>query len=79
MIWGCMTSKGVGYACKIEGTMDKELYTRILDDELVQTIRYYRLSKEDLIFQQDNDSKHTSALASEWLEDYGIEVLDWPA
>ena len=78
MIWGCMTSKGVGYACRIDGRMDAELYTKILDDELLRTVRYYRLSKDDFIFQQDNDSKHTSRLASKWFEDHRIEMLDWP-
>src|SRR6185312_8279989 len=30
MMWGCMTALGVGYACLIDGCMDKELYTKIL-------------------------------------------------
>ena len=31
-----------------------------------------------LIFQQDNSSLHTSALAREWLESHGVWVLEWP-
>ena len=30
-------------------------------------------------FQQDNDPKHTSRKATEWFEDYDIQVLSWPA
>jgi len=79
MMWGCMTAQGVGFACRIEGRMDAELYCRILQDELLQTVEYYGLNRDQLIFQQDNDPKHTSRLASKWFEDNGVEVLEWPA
>ena len=32
MLWGCMGRDGVGYATKIEGRMDGELYKAILED-----------------------------------------------
>ena len=35
MVWGCMTIQGVGYMCKIDGRMDTELYTTILQDDLL--------------------------------------------
>src|SRR5262249_46109225 len=78
MMWGCMTAQGAGYACRIDGKMDAALYTRILDDELLQTLEYYGLSRGDIVFQQDNDPKHTSAAARKWLEDHKIETLEWP-
>src|SRR5262249_754368 len=52
MMWGCMTAQGAGYACRIDGKMDAALYTRILDDELLQTLEYYGLSRGDIVFQQ---------------------------
>ena len=79
MIWGCMKAKGVGYACRIDGRMNAELYTSILRGEFRQSIRYYDLDPNKLIFQQDNDPKHTSTLACKWFKDNGIEVLDWPS
>ena len=79
MFWGCMTACGIGYGCRIDGRMDAELYTSILDDYLLETIKYYKLKKREIIFQQDNDSKHTSHLARKWFEDNRIEVLRWPA
>jgi len=78
MIWGCMTAKGVGYACRIDGRMDAELYTRILDDEFIRTLEYYELDAGKIIFQQDNDPKHTSRAAQKWFGDNGIQVLEWP-
>ena len=41
MLWGCMGWDGVGYATRIEGRMDAELYVSILDDELMQSLEYY--------------------------------------
>ena len=35
MVWGCITSCGVGYMTKIEGNLDAELYCNILHDKLM--------------------------------------------
>ena len=79
MIWGCMTAQGVGYACGIDGRMDAELYTRMLGDELLKIIEHYELEANNIIFQQDNDPKHTSRAARSWFQNNGIKVLEWPA
>jgi hypothetical protein len=79
MLWGCMTWDGVGQACKIDGRMDKVLYCSILDDELLGTLEEYDLVIDKVIFQQDNDPKHTSNMAKKWLEDHEFIVLPWPA
>ena len=78
MLLGCMTAEGVGYSCRIDGRMDAELYTRILGDELIRTLDYYGLDKGRIVFQQDNDPKHTSPAARIWFSDNSIQVLDWP-
>ena len=79
MMWGCMEWEGVGYACKIDGKMDGELYEAILEDELMNTLDYYDQNLEDIIFQHNNDSKHTCKRVKKWIQDCGMEVLDWPA
>ena len=79
MVWGCMTAYAVGYATRIDGGLDAPLYVKILDDELQQTIDYYQLDRQNIVFQHDNDPKHTSLLATQWLRDKAIEVLQWPA
>ena len=78
-MWGCMTWDGVGMACKIDGKMDANLYVQILEDELQQTLVDYGFTPEDIIFQQDNDPKHTSRKAKEWLREHGFKVMVWPA
>ena len=70
---------GIEYATRIEGKMDADLYVSILKNELLQTVEFYGTTTDDIIFQQDNDPKHTSKKAKKWLEDNDITVLNWPA
>ena len=78
MMWGCMTAQGVEYACRIDGRMDAETYTGIFNSELMQTLEHYGLDKRRIMFQQDNDPKHTSKPARQWFATNKIEVPEWP-
>ncbi|GBB84788.1 hypothetical protein RclHR1_11360002 [Rhizophagus clarus] len=77
-VWGCFTSSGVGYLVRMEGGLDAELYCKILEEDLMGTLHYYDLDTNDIIFQQDNDPKHTATRTKQWFEDNEIEVLSWP-
>jgi hypothetical protein len=79
MMWGCMLWEGPGYGCKIDGRMDEDLYIKILDDELQESLNYYGKTQDDIIFQQDNDPKHTCKKAQKWFKDHEYNVLLWPA
>jgi len=79
MVWGCMLWDGVGYAVKIDGRMDGPLYVQIMEDDLQNSLEYYGYTPDNIIFQQDNDPKHTSGVAKTWFKDHGFEVLLWPA
>jgi hypothetical protein len=79
MVWGCMGWDGVGYATRIEGKMDADLYVSIMEDELQDSLHYYGKTPADIIFQQDNDPKHTSKKAQNWFKDNGFNVMKWPA
>ena len=79
MVWGCMTWEGVGYAAKIDGRMDGDLYLQILKDEFQNSMRFYGLNPSDVIFQQDNDPKHTCRKVKEWLDGQEFRTMVWPA
>ena len=72
MMWGCMSWDGVGYAAKIDGRMDSDLYCSILEDKLLDSIKYFKKKHKDILFQQDNDPKHKSKKATSWFKDHKI-------
>jgi transposase len=78
MVWGCFSARGVGDLVLIEGILNADLYVDILNDNLLGTLNWYGLEKSEITFQHDNDPKHTSRLASQWLSDQEIDVLMWP-
>ncbi|KAG1034768.1 hypothetical protein G6F43_013347 [Rhizopus delemar] len=63
--------------------MDRTLYKEILEDELERTIEYgtnkLRLERHQVIFQHDNDPKHTTKLVKEYLKEQSYNILEWPA
>jgi Transposase/DDE superfamily endonuclease len=79
MVWGCMLWDGPGYACRIDGRMDGDLYIKILEEDLQESLNYYGKDAGDVIFQQDNDSKHTCKKAQTWFQNHDLNVLLWPA
>ena len=78
MVWGCFSSFGVGNIVRIFGNMNGELYRQILNEDLLGTIQWHEIDKNNIIFQQDNDPRHTANLTWQWFEDNGINVLEWP-
>ena len=74
MLW-----HGPGYAYSIDGRMYGELFIQILDDELQESLAHYSKSHQDIIYQQDNDSKHTCKKVQEWFKNHGFTLLQWPA
>ena len=78
MVWGCMGWESVGKLAEVEGRMNANQYVDILKDNLLPSLEESGVPLEDVIFQQDNDPKHTSKKAKKWMEDNGINVLDWP-
>ena len=67
MMWNCMTSSGPSMMCRIEGREDQYMYREILEQELIHTLHEYNLDLANLIFQQDNDPKHTFKSVRCWL------------
>ncbi|KAJ4426656.1 hypothetical protein ANN_26454 [Periplaneta americana] len=65
MIWGCMSSKGVGNIDFTDEIMDKVVYNNILKNNVKESAIEMGLPPV-CIFQQD-DSKHTAEMNKHWL------------
>jgi hypothetical protein len=63
MVWGCIGWNGVGVLSEVEGQMDAEQYVAILEQGLLQIREDSGIPEGDIIFQPDNDPKHTSRRA----------------
>ena len=71
MVWGAITYGGVGPLIKVEGLMNSKQYIHIVN-------RGYH-DKSEMIFQQDNDPKHTARVTRDWFSRQDINVLEWPS
>ncbi|GES89022.1 hypothetical protein RCL_jg16976.t1 [Rhizophagus clarus] len=49
-VWRCFTSRGINFLCRIDGGLDAELYCQILDEDFIETLRYYDLNVSDIVF-----------------------------
>jgi transposase len=77
MVWGGISIKGlVGYY-SFRAIMDGAYYVHILKDHLIPNARKQFGRRWRL--QQDNDPKHRSCLAKNFLQKEVPETIDWPS
>lgn len=62
MIWGCTSWEGIGGMWLVIGRMNSHQYIEILQDKLTPTMSdmQHKYTYSKIIFQQDNDPKHTA-------------------
>ena len=81
MVWGMITSKGMGRLHRIDGIMCGLDYVKILEKQFLGSLKDLKIrctGKEGLIFQQDNDPKHRSRVAEDWFQTKKVKCLPWP-
>ena len=72
MVWGCMSWFGVGGMEHVVGRMKSEQLIEIFEASLLPiqdqvAAQSGSSSGNDVVFQQDNDSKHKSQWTKDWL------------
>ncbi len=78
MIWGAMSSAGVGPLCFLKTNITALVYQDIVEHFMLPSAD--QLFKDAaFIFQQDLTPAHTAKSTKSWLNDYDVGVLDWPA
>ncbi len=74
MIWGAMSSAGVGQLCFLKTNVTAPIYQDILENFMLTSADH-----ANFIFQHDLAPAHTAKRTKSWLNDHGVGVLDWPA
>ena len=77
MLWGCFSAAGTGRLVRIDGTMNGGKHRQILEENLLQSAKDFRL-RQRFTLQQDNDPKHTTKATLERLQNKNEKVLEWP-
>ncbi|KAI2652671.1 Transposable element Tc1 transposase [Labeo rohita] len=78
MIWGAMSSAGVGPLCFLKTKVTAPVYQEILEHFMLPSAD--QLFKDaDFIFQQDLAPAHTAKSTKSQLNDHGVGVRDWQA
>ena len=78
MVWGCLTYFGVGTLVAIDGNMNSDKYTTVLDDHLFPVIVKH-FPNSQYFFQDDNAPCHQSRHTTEWKNSNQINCLSWPS
>ena len=79
MFWGCFSAEGTGELYRIKGRMNSIVYQDILQQTVMPSVQKLRLGRQNWIFQQDNDPKHTSKATRKWFGEKSWRVMEWPA
>ncbi len=78
MIWGAMSSAGVGPLWFLKINVTAPVYQELSEHFMLPSAD--QLFKDpDFIFQQDLAPAHTAKSTKSWLNNHGVGVLDWPA
>ncbi|GFY21400.1 transposable element Tcb1 transposase [Trichonephila clavipes] len=77
MLWGCMSSHGVGRIRIVSGTVKAMDYIEILQNKLLPTARDL-LGESVMDFQDDSAPCHRAKVFQNMLEDYTVNRMNWP-
>jgi hypothetical protein len=76
MVWGAFRSDIIVPLRRVNGTLRSQQYTEILQERVLPHLNAH--PHPSLIFQQDNAPSHTSIHTRSWLQQHGMQVMQWP-
>jgi transposase len=81
MFWGCFSWYGIGPLVPLINNATGASHVEILRKYAIPTLKKYpeSIDRGRPLFQQDNARPHTSKIATTFLEDNKVRILDWPA
>lgn len=81
MTWGGFSIKGTTSLAFMKSTQKAVDHCETLEDHLLPHLHanYYRGNVIDAWFQQDGASIHTAKLTQDWLKEYKLKTMKWPA
>ena len=74
MFWGAFHAQGVLRLYRIRGNLTAAGYVEILQNRL----QPFLLANRGFVFQQDNARPHSARMTQEWLQENGIDTMQWP-
>ena len=79
MVWGCVSSRGVGSLCFLspKTTVNTEMYIDLLDAYLLPFVDKL-FADDDFVFQHDLAPAHRSYKTAKYLKEKRIDILEWP-
>ena len=77
MVWASFGYNGKSSIVMIDGILNSEKYTAMLEKHLLPFLKQINVKKPQ--FQHDNASIHSSKHTKKWLSDNKVSVIEWPA
>jgi transposase len=77
MVWGSFSAKGVSQLAILDGRQDAERYVYTLSEYMLPFA--HRHYGTEFIFQHDNAPIHTAKVTKEFLQEFGVDTMVWPA
>lgn len=80
MVWGCFSGAGVGQLCELNGRLTSVKYIDILEEYMLpHAYAHHGTEHNSFIFQQDGASAHRARATLNWLDNLGVQLMQWPA